>query len=100
MAESDPQVEVVLRIPGSWSHPRELMEGMPAGYRLTPERLMMPDGTQVEFDPMPPDDKFAEIFRSSCRQPPTEAELAKIDGYTVNVCLRGPGGSLQAAQRM
>src|SRR5438034_10770949 len=100
MAESHAPVEVVVRIPGTWSHPRELLEGLPAGYRLTPERLVLPDGTKVEFDPMPPDDQFAQIFRSSCRQPPTEEELAKIDGYTVNVCLSGPGGSLQAAQRM
>src|SRR5437667_6240950 len=100
MAESHPQVEVVLRIPGTWSHPKELIESLPAGYRLTPEALLMPDETKVEFDPMPPDDQFAEIFRSSCRQPPTEEELSKTDGYTVNVCLSGPGGSLQAAQRM
>src|SRR2546426_6979123 len=100
MAESDAPVEIVLRIPGTWSHPRELLEGLPAGHRITPEALVMPNGTVVEFDPMPPDDQFAEIFRSSCRQPSTEEELAKIDGYTVNVCLSGPGGSLQAAQRM
>src|SRR5947207_2312507 len=100
MAESHAPVEVVLRIPGTWSHPRELVDGLPAGYRLTPEALILADGAQVEFDPMPPDDQFAEIFRSSCRQPPTEDELAKIEGYTVNVCLSGPGGSLEAAQKM
>jgi hypothetical protein len=100
MAESDAPVEVVLRIPGTWSHPRELVESLPAGYRLTPEALIMPDGTKVEFNPMPPDDQFAEIFRSSCRRPPTEEELARIDGYTVNVGLSGPGGSLEAARTM
>jgi hypothetical protein len=72
MAESHAPVEVVLRIPGTWSHPRELVESLPAGYRLTPEALIMPDGTKVEFNPLPPDDQFAEIFRSSCRRPPTE----------------------------
>src|SRR5436190_9898086 len=100
MAESHTSVEVVLRIPGKWSHPRELIESLPAGYRLTPEALVMGDGTKVGFDPMPPDDQFAEIFRSSCRQPPTDEELEKIDGYTVNVCLTGPGGSLEAARAM
>ena len=60
----------------------------------------MPDGTQVEFNPLPPDDQFAAIFRSSCRKPPKEEELDRIDGYTVNACLSGPGGSLEAAQQM
>src|SRR3954468_13948548 len=100
MAESHAPVEVVLRIPGTWSHPRELVESLPPGFRLSPEKLMMPDGTKVEFDPLPPDDQFAEIFRSSCRQPPTEEELAKVAGYTVNVCLRGAGGSIEAARKM
>lgn len=54
----------------------------------------------VEFNPLPPDDQFAEIFRSSCRQPPTEEELAQVADYTVNVCLSGPGGSLEAAHKM
>jgi len=100
MAESNTSVEVVLRIPGTWSHPRELVEALPADYRLTPEALTMPDGSQVKFDAMPPDDQFAEVFRSSCRQPPMEEELAKVDGYTVNVCLRGAGGSLESARAM
>src|SRR5207247_6089734 len=47
-----------------------------------------------------PDGPFAEILRSSCRRPGTEAELATVDGYTVNVCLSGPGGSMQAARTM
>jgi hypothetical protein len=100
MPESHTAVEVVLRIPGNWSHPRELVERLPAGYRLTPEALLMPDGTTLEFNPMPPDDQFAEIFRSSCRQPPTDEELAKVGDYTVNICLSGPGGSLEAARTM
>jgi len=100
MAESNAPVEVGLRIPGTWSHPRELIESLPRGYRLTPEALIMLDGTQVEFNPMPPDEQFADIFRSSCRQPPTDEELEKVDGYTVNVCLSGPGGSLEAARTM
>jgi len=100
MAESQASVEIGLRIPGTWSHPRELVESLPPGYRLTPEALILPDGTNVEFNPMPPDDQFARIFRTSCGQPPTEEELAKVDGYTVNVGLSGPGGSLEAARKM
>jgi hypothetical protein len=99
MSETD-TVRTTLRIPGNWSHPRELVERMPAGFRLTPEVLILPDSTEIEFTPMPPDDRFAEIFESSCRQPATEAELEIVNSYTVNVVLNGPGGSLEAALRM
>jgi hypothetical protein len=100
MPEPQAPVEVFLRIPGAWSHPQELMAALPAGYRLTPEALIMPDETQVEFTPMPADGQFAQIFHSSCRQPPTDEENSLVDRYTVNICLSGPGGSLAAAQRM
>src|SRR5207247_4477239 len=36
----------------------------------------------------------------SCRQPATEEELATVAGYTVNVFLSGPGGSMQAVRTM
>ena len=49
---------------------------------------------------MDSDDQFPEIFRSSCRRPPTEEELATALGYTVNVLLSGKGGSLAAARTM
>jgi hypothetical protein len=67
---------------------------------LTAEALILPDTTQVEFGAMAADDQFAQIFRSSCRQPATEDELATVDGYTVNILLSGPGGSMQAARTM
>lgn len=60
----------------------------------------MPDGTKVDFDVADADDKFAKIFRSSCRQPPTQEEQATVDGYAANVLLSGPGGSLEAAHAM
>jgi len=100
MNETDRAVRTTLRIPGSWSHPGELIERMPPGFRLTPEALILPDGTEIEFAPMPPDGQFAEIFKSSCRQPATNDELEIVDGYTVNVVLTGPGGSLEAARAM
>jgi hypothetical protein len=100
MNEPPASVTVNLRIPGQWSHPRELVERLPAGYRLTGEALVLPDTTEVEFGAMQADDQFAKIFRTSCRQPATEEELATVDGYTVNVFLSGPGGSLAAARRM
>jgi hypothetical protein len=100
MSEPAKAIRIALRIPGQWSHPRALVERLPAGCRLTAEGLILPDKTSVEFIAMAPDDKFAQIFRSSCRQPATEDELATVDAYTVNVCLSGPGGSKEAAHAM
>ena len=97
MNEPASPITIVLRIPGQWSHPEAFIERLPAGCRLTAEALILPDATQVEFGAVPADDQFAQIFRSSCRQPATEDELATVDGYTVNVLLSGPGGSMQAA---
>ena len=100
MNEPAAPVTVALRIPGQWSHPRELVQRLPAGHRLTPEALFLPDGTEVGFGAMAADDQFAGVFRSSCRRPATPDELATVDGYTVNACLSGPGGSMQAARTM
>jgi hypothetical protein len=100
MNETDAEVQTTLRVPGNWSHPGELIERLPDGCRLTPEALILPNGTEIEFTPMPPDGQFAEIFKSSCRQPATADELEIVDNYTVNVGLTGPGGSMQAAARM
>jgi hypothetical protein len=100
MSEMNNQVTVALRIPGRWANPKELVERLPAGCRLTPEALILPDSAQVEFGAMQPDKQFARIFRSSCRRPATEEELATVDGYTVNVTLCGPGGSMEAARTM
>jgi len=100
MTEPAVPVKIALRIPGQWSHPQELIQRLPAGCRLTPEALLLPDATSVEFGAVAADDQFAEIFRSSLRQPARADELATVDGYTVNVCLSGPGGSLQAAHTM
>src|SRR5262245_40665292 len=100
MNEQAAPVRIALRIPGTWSHPRELVQSLPAGCRLTPEALTLPDGTQGDFGAMGADDQFAQIFRSSCRQPATEDELATVDGYRVNVFLSGPGGCLQSVRTM
>jgi len=100
MNELATPIKIVLRIPGQWSHPRELVQRLPAGCRLTGETLILPDATQVEFGAIAADDQFAQIFRSSCRKPATEEELATVAGYTVNVFLSGPGGSMQAARTM
>ena len=101
MNEPVEPISIAFRIPGQWSNPRELIEALPAGCRLSPDGLMiLADKTEVEFGAMDADDQFAEIFRTSCRQPPTEDEQARVDGYTVNVLLKGPGGSLETARTM
>lgn len=100
MSDAHDAVEVTLRIPGDWPHPAALQERMPEGYRLTGEMMVLPDGTEVEIIPMPPDDQFGQIFESSCRQPATAEELATVGRYTVNIGLNGPGGSLSAARTM
>jgi hypothetical protein len=98
MASSE--VTVALRIPGTWSGPRELLAQLPRDCRLTPDRLTLPDGTAIDFSVVDADDQFAEVFRTACRSPTTSAEQRKIEGYTANVLLSGPGGSLEAARTM
>ena len=93
-------VTTVLRIPGNWAHPGELVARLPAGFRLTPAALVLPDGTKIEITPMPPDDQFAQIFQSACRLPATEDETAIVNSYTVNIVLAGAGGSMRAAVTM
>ena len=100
MNEPAALVTVALRIPGRWSHPSELVARLPAGCRITTDGLVLPDATPVELGGVAADDQFAQVFRSSCRQPPSDDELAVVDGYTVNVILHGPGGSLEAARAM
>jgi hypothetical protein len=100
MNESLPQVTVALRLPGRWPHIGELIEHLPAGCRITRDSLVLPDGTSIDIGFMKPDNQFAQIFRSSCRDPASAEELAVVDGYTVNVVLSGPGGSMDAARAM
>src|ERR1700687_5987323 len=97
MNEPAAAITIALRIPGKWSHPRELIQRLPAGCRLTGEELILPDATQVGFGAMAADDQFAQIFRSSCRQPATDDELATVNGYTLNALFSGPGGSMPGA---
>ena len=92
-----PAVNVTLRVPGPWAHPKELAQRLPAGCRLRPDALELDDGTRIEFSAVPADDQFAEVFAGACRQPPTAAERTVVNGYTVNVLLHGPGGSKAAA---
>lgn len=95
---NEPAVTVTLRIPGLWAHPGELIERLPEGCRVTEEGLVLPGEAPVELGALAADGQFAEVFRSSCRQPPEPDELATVDRYRVNVTLCGPGGSADAAR--
>jgi hypothetical protein len=95
---TDPSaVTIVLRIPGAWSGPEELVSRLPEGVTLTPDKLVLEDGSEYEINPRPPDDQFADIFFTSCRQPPTREERSIVNRKTVILCLAGPGGSMESA---
>lgn len=100
MNQHDADVRIILRIPGNWAHPAELLERVPDGVELTPEGLVLPDGTELEWMPLLPDDQFPGIFRSACRVDALEEELEILDRYSVNIALTGPGGSLPSAAAM
>ena len=97
MNETDVDVTTTLRIPGDWRHPSELIARMPPGFRLTSQAVILPDGTEVEFTTLPPDDQFAQVFQSVCRPPATTEEIRRVNKYTVNIGLSGPGGGMAAA---
>ena len=92
--------EICLRIPGPWKGPEEVADRLPAGFQLQGQEFVMPDGRCLLFRAMPPDKEFPSVFRMACRRSPKANEIAGVDSYKVNVGLIGPGGSLQAAQRM
>ena len=100
MNEQGVATRVTLRIPGCWADPRELLQRMPAEFVLHPDMLVAPDGTEFEFNPVPPDEEFPSVFQSACCRPLEEDQRVAIAGYTVNICISGPGGSLAAALAM
>src|SRR3954468_10397450 len=100
MNENGVAPRITLRIPGGWSNPRDLLERLPEDFQLSPDGLVLPDGTEIEFNPLKPDGQFSQIFQSACRRPPTDEELAVLKRYRVNIGLSGPGGSMESALAM
>src|SRR3989304_3112197 len=92
-------IEVTLRIPGTWSRPEEFYEGLPRGCRSTKEGLVLLDGSEFELHVLPADGEFPRIFAGWCPKLPTESERDRIEDYKVNICLTGRGGSIEAAKR-
>ena len=97
---SPPSVRVTLRIPVALSDPTQLMNGLPDGFEIDEQWLITPDDDKFEISPLPPDDQFANVFTTSCRQPATPDETSVVQNYQANICLCGPGGSLESALRM
>lgn len=93
-------VEIVFRIPTDITDPEVLWSGLPDGFAFEDRHLLCDDGTILPIWPMRADGQFASIFRSSCRRQPAPEELAIVDRYAINICLSGPGGSLESARRM
>jgi hypothetical protein len=104
MRPSDPTEiiapEVTLRIPGTWTQPAEFFEHLPGGCRATAEGLALADGSEFELHVLPADEEFPGIFAGSCPKMPTETERADVESYTVNICLTGRGGSIEAATQL
>ena len=98
--QTRPTVNITLRIPGQWRHPTEMLDRLPDGFQFTDDRLILPDLSEIEIYPIPPDGQFPSIFRSMLRRPASAQELQIVDRYTANVVLTGPGGSLESARKM
>jgi hypothetical protein len=90
--------EVTLRIPGTWKHPEEFFGRLPRGCQMTKTGIVLSDGSEFELHAVGADDEFAGLFAGSCPKMPTLEEREQIENYTVNVCLIGRGGSLEAAR--
>lgn len=91
---------ITLRIPGAWLQPMELRERLPEGFRLSSDALLLPDGTEIEFNPLEPDEHFSRIFKSACRRSPNDDELDILARYSVIIGLSGPSGSMKSALAM
>ena len=73
---------------------------MPPGFRFAMDRLTLPDGAAIEVYVQAADSEFPDVFARACRRAPSRRDRRTVEGYYVNVCLAGPGGSIEAARRM
>jgi hypothetical protein len=92
--------EIVLRIPGPWRHPEELAGALPTGFQLSPGRLALPGGGEVEFHPRPADTDFPIVFELASGHRLARRQRRSIERYAMIACLLGSGGSTTAARRM
>ena len=93
-------IEIALRIPGTWANEELLAQAIPSDCKLTGNSLVLADGSQVELYVRPRDRQFVDVFKASSRTDPTGQESESVRNYHLQVCLVGPGGSMQSAAAM
>ena len=93
-------IEIALRIPGTWASQEELAQALPSGCKLSGNSLILADGSQVALYVRPRDGQFVDVFKTSSRLEPSGQESKSLRNYHLQVCLVGPGGSMQSASNM
>jgi hypothetical protein len=93
-------IKIALRIPGTWASQEEFTQAVSSDHKISGNTLILADGSQVEIFVRPRDGQFVEVFRNSCRTPMTEPEAEGLGNYRHQVCLVGPGGSMERASAM
>ena len=97
---SSHSVEIALRIPGTWASEDELAQSIPSDCKISGKSLILADGSEVEIFIRPRDRQFVEVFQNSCRTELTGNESKGLRNYRYQVCLMGPGGSMESASAM
>jgi len=94
------RIEIALRIPGIWANEQQFKECISEECEISANSLVLADGSQVELYIRPKDRQFVEVFKTSCRTEPTQQESEGLRNYSLQVCLVGPGGSMESATAM
>ncbi|MEX0775258.1 MAG: hypothetical protein WD042_06035 [Phycisphaeraceae bacterium] len=102
MSEPIDPPEIVVRVPGPWLGPDDFDSRLPMGYKLGGDDevelwLSTPDGQRLGVTIFPADDEFLEIFATSCKREPCDADKRGVETYRFNICLTMPGGSFTCA---
>lgn len=96
----DSPVEIALRIPGRWPDAAAFDAALPDGWSWRDGRMVGPEGIEADCIPRPADDEFVALFAAGCAREPSDRDKRIVEGYTVNVCLAAPGGSVAATMRI
>jgi len=101
MSDATSGVEIVVRVPGPWEGPGDLVARLPEGYTLSGDgeslALVTPDGARLPVNVFPADDDFLPVFAAGCTREPSDADKRGVETYRFNLCLTMPGGSLDKA---
>jgi hypothetical protein len=93
-------VNIALRIPGPWKELRELQRRLSNGIAIRQDQLVLPDGRAAWLDLRKADREFPKIFTTSCRREGSRTQSVNLKTYRTQLCLVGPGGSMDAARDM